>query len=311
MRGPALSRRGLLFAGAALSLVPRAWAQEEGRHTLLVLTADEGERTKAIASTFKKGCDFAVRMSYLIGDEADAGAFIADNIRGQPLSLVFAVGPVALRVATREFAGVPVVFADVPPESAPPPSSTISGVPARLDAADLFARLAQLRPGLADVGILKGAEGGSEYWASVEAAAKAAGLRLTVKEVASADEVHNAFMALTGPTDLVWLPAEAHLWTAGSLARVFHEASIQRFPIVSFARAHADAPNAPAVVAFPAPEAVGDLAAAMARSRLVGEAGPEATGVRAQLVGHVRSMRAAGLVVSAKSTTALDELVGR
>lgn len=302
------SRRGFLAGAAAALLAPRLWAAE--RPVLLVLTSDETERTLTITSRFKKACDFAVRMSYLVGNESDAGAFIADNIRGQPVALVFAIGPAATRVAIREFAGSPVIYAEVPPDAIPTSGPNLHPITTRLDPTLTLERLARLLPGMHDVGLLC-KNSNEPYWPATSDAAKALGLRATVRQIQEPDEVPNAFMALTGPTELIWLQQEPRIWTGGALSRVFHEASIQRFPLVGFSRAHLDAPNPPPVVACGHPEGIGDLASRMARAFVLGEPAPTELGVAPMLIGHARAMRAAGFVVSAKSTEVLDELVGR
>jgi hypothetical protein len=308
MRLTVPSRRGFLAGAAATLFAPRLWATE--RPVILILTSDETERTLTIASRFKKACDFAVRMSYLVGNESDAGAFIADNIRGQPVACVFAVGAAATRVAIREFAASPVIFAEVPPDGAPTSGPNLYPITTRLDPTPTLERLLKLLPGMKEVGLL--CKSSTEtYWPAAAEAAKALGLRATVRQVQEPDEVPNAFMALTGPTELVWLQQEPRIWTGGALSRVFHEATIQRFPLVGFARAHLDSPNPPPVVACGHPEGIGDLASRLARSIVLGEAAPTELGVAPMLIGHARAMRAAGFVVSAKSTEVLDELVGR
>lgn len=308
MRPP--TRRAFLAGTLGALALGRARAQEPERPTILVLTGDEGERTTTIASTFKKTCDYAARMSYLVGNEADAGAFIADNIRGQPLSLVFAIGTLAAKVALREFSSTPVIYADVPPDAPISPGTNAIGVTTRLDPGASLERLLKLLPGMRELGFLSAAPR-DPYWPAASEAAAGLGMRTTLRQIGSPDEVPNAFLALTGPTEMVWLQEEGRIWTGGALSRVFHEATIQRFPLVAFSRTHLDAANPPPLVIYPHPVGVGEVASKMARSLVLGDPMPAIVGVPPLFAGHARAMRAAGLVVSAKSTEALDELVGR
>ncbi|RME22586.1 MAG: hypothetical protein D6798_15435, partial [Deltaproteobacteria bacterium] len=104
MRG--LHRRQLL-QGAAAALVAgllpsRARAAE--RPMVLVITSSSTEATTAMVDAYGEDMGFATRMTYDLGGDESAVAFIADNIRDIELSLVFAIGEVAARAASREFA---------------------------------------------------------------------------------------------------------------------------------------------------------------------------------------------------------------
>lgn len=311
MRTPDLNRRTFLAAAAAALLVPPVRAQDLERPIILVLTGDETSRTAQIATSFKKACDFAVRMSYQIGNEADAGAFIADNIRGQPLSLVFAVGPTALKIAAREFAGTPVVYAEVAEATVAAGRDDIVGVSTRLEPRATVERLKVLHPGMGRIGLLHAATDPDGYWRHAAATADELGVKSQTVAVSSPDEVHNGFKALLSSTDLVWIQQDARLWTGTSLARIFHEAALQKFPICAFSRAHLDAANPPAVVAYGHPDGVATTASAMARNILLKEPPPLYNYIAPMLVGHMRAMRAGGLMVNAKTVAALDEVVGK
>lgn len=310
MRTLQLNRRTFLTLAAASLVVPPLRAQDPERPVILVLTGDESARTAQIAATFKKACDFAVRMSYQIGDEADAGAFIADNIRGQPLSLVFAVGPVALKIAAREFSGTPVVYAEVTETALVAGRPEITGVSTRLEPRATIERLKQIHPGMTRIGLMHAGDR-DPYWVHASATAQDLGVKPFVKVVSAAGEVENAFKSLLSETDLVWLQHEPRLWTGTGLAKVFHEASLQKFPICTFNRAHFEAANPPALVAYGHPDGIAATAAAMARNMLLDEPAPLYNYIAPMIVGNARAMRMAGLMVNAKTSAALDEVVGK
>ncbi|MFZ5477431.1 MAG: ABC transporter substrate-binding protein [Myxococcota bacterium] len=302
-----IERRSFFAGAVAALLAPPIFAQEADRPLILVLTSDTVPRSAQIAATFKKSCDFATRISYQIGDEVDAGAFIADNIRDQGVSLVFAVGPLALKIATREFTGTPIVFSEV--TEIPQTGGTVVGVSTRLDPQGMIERLKKLHPGMTRIGLLHGSAADDPYWVHTTAMAGALGLKPVVRSVTTPEEVENAFKALLSSSDLVWIQQEPRIWTATVLSRVFHEANLQKFPVVSFSRTHLEAANPPAIVAYGHPDGVAQTAAQMARQILLDEPPPLYNYVTPMLVGHMRSMRSVGMTVSAKTAELLDELI--
>lgn len=312
MRTLPLDRRTFLAATLAALVATPARAQDEPeRPVILVLTGDDSPRAQQIAASFKKACDFAVRMSYQIGNEADAGAFIADNIRGQPLSLVFAVGPLALKIAAREFSGTPVVYSEVTDASLVAGRADITGVSTRLEPRAMIERLRLLHPGMLRIGLLRASADQDAYWQHTQATATELGVEPVVRTVSGAMEVDNAFKSLITTTDLIWIQQDTRLWTATALSKCFHEATLQKRAVVSFARSHLDAPNPPAMVAFGHPDGVAATAAAMARNMLLQEPAPLYNYIAPMILGHAKAMRNAALPVNAKTTASLDELVGR
>lgn len=308
MRIPELDRRSFLASALAMAVAPGLAAQE--RPVVLVLTGDDSARTTRIVAAFEKACDFAATMSYQVGDEAAAGAFIADNIRGRPLGLVFAVGNVALKIAARELGGTPVVYAEVGDPSLVGGRADVTGVPTRLEARGVFERLRIVRPGLRRVGFLRAAADQDAWWRRATATAGALGIDTELVDVPGVQEVGAAFESLLSSTELVWIQPDTRLWTGAALSGVFHAARLRRFPVVGFSRAHLDAPEPPAMVAVGHPDSIAAAAAAMARTRLVGAPALVHATVAPMLLGHARGMRDAGLQVIATTTAALDELLG-
>src|SRR5690606_29055042 len=65
------------------------------------------------------------------------------------------------------------------------------------------------------------------------------------------------------------LQRDGRLWTPATLSRVFHDAQLADFPIVTYSVDHLDSPQPPALVAVSDAAGLGEAAAKMARSIIV------------------------------------------
>ncbi|MFT7520545.1 MAG: hypothetical protein ACI9MC_002694 [Kiritimatiellia bacterium] len=148
------------------------------RPTILVLTSQSDQRSDVIATSFKKQVDFAMRFTYDLGAESDSTAFIADNVRGQIISLVFAMGDLALKSSGREFSSTPKVYADVRDLSLALGRSDVRGVDVRTEPRATLDKLTSIIPGAKTVGVIRRSSDNREYCTLVESAAEARGRTL-------------------------------------------------------------------------------------------------------------------------------------
>lgn len=288
----------------AVGVPVSGWASE--RPTILVFTSDSTERSAKIASTFKDEVDFAIRISYDLGAERDAGAFIADNIRGMPVQLVFAVGDVALKAAAREFTGVPVVHAEVADLAPTLGRSDIVGVSARVEPAALLDRLRTLSPGLKSVGTIRASADDDRYWGDLATACTERGLELSEVRVASAADVGNAIRQLVATVDFLVLVEDPQLWSPTALSSTLRHAYEGKLPVASWSRAHLSGPQ-PAAVALVADAAGVGVSAAALAGRLLKQGKVDRKYAAPVVVGHLSALRAAGLKITKKNAEAVDE----
>lgn len=304
-----LTRRVLcaaVVAAAALQALPKV-ARSDDPPLIAVFVSDAAAHTTAILHAFKAEMADATLMICDCSSEADAGAFIADNLRGVSVAAVFAVGDIALRVALREFNQTPVAWADALDNATAALHPHARGVSPRLDAAAVFARLKTLKPDLEAVGVLRSAADTDPYWEAVGSAASAAGLRLVAPPLGSATEVSNALKGLISAVHLTWIQPDPALWTGAVLASVFHEAAISHHPILGFDRAQLSGAQAAPLVAEIDADAMGKGAAALVRRLMAKTAPPELQRFAAPvLVGDLATLRQVGILINKRTAAAVD-----
>lgn len=306
-----LSRRafvGLCGAGLAASALPRR-ALAEDPPLVVIFSNSSSPRSAAVCKGFKAALGEAMLMTCDLSAEADAGAFIADNLAGVSVGAVFAVGDVALRVALREFNQTPVVWADALENAAAAIYPKARGVSPRLDPAAVLTRLRTLKPDLGVLGVLRSSSDLDPYWKTVAEACKAAGVELMSPPVGGGSDVSNAFKSLIAGANLTWLQPDAALWSGSVLASLFHEAAISQHPVMSFDRAQMSAVQGPPLVAETDPASMGAQAAELAGALLSGKPPAELQiFAKPVLVGDMVALRKAGVLVSKKTAAALDVL---
>lgn len=305
-----LSRRELLACTGSLAL----WAALPGRARaadpplIVIFTGDTSARTAAIVRSFKAGVGDAMLMSCYLGAEADAGAFIADNLEGVTVSAVFAVGDLALRVALREFNAAPVVWADALDAAAASIHPRARGVSPRLDPVAVLGRLKTLKPDLSVLGVLRSSADADPYWAAVASACEAAGLQLMSPPIGGSGDVDNAFKSLIAGAGLTWIQPDPNLWSGAVLASVFHEAQLVAHPVLGFQREQLQGAQRPPIVAEADPVAMGAAAAELAGALIGGSPPAEPQRYAAPvLVGNMVALRAAGVLVNKRTAAAVDE----
>jgi len=294
---------GALTLAAGLSGVVRA----EDPPLVVVFTSDRSPRTGALVRALKAGLGEVTLMSCDLSAEADAGAFIADNLRGVEVALVAAVGGLALRVALREFASTPVVWADTLDDAAASLHPKARGISPRLDPAAVLAKLRILKPDLASIGVLRLSGDSDIYWSDLEAASKAAGLSLRSPPLAGPAEVDNAFKQLSSGAGVTWIQPDPQLWTGAVLASLFHEAELAHHPVIGFQRDQLAGAQHPAAILESDPAAMGTLAAELATAALKGALPVEPRRYAPPLlVAQLSALRAAGILVNKKTAAAVD-----
>ena len=305
-----LTRRafvGLCGAGLAAATGPRAWADDPP--LVVIFSSAASTRSAAVCKGFKAGLGEAMVMSCDLSAEADAGAFIADNLAGVSVGAVFAVGDVALRVALREFNQTPVVWADALDNAAASIYPKARGVSPRLDPTAVLSRLKTLKSDLSVLGVLRSTTDVDPYWEVVSAACQAAGVKLMSPPVSGGADVSNAFKSLIAGAQLTWIQPDAGLWSGAVLASLFHEASLSGHPVMSFDREQMAAVQGPPLVAETDPAAMGAQAAELAKALLAGSPPSELQRYAGPvLVGNMVALRKAGVLVNKKTAAALDLL---
>jgi len=301
------TRRHLLQLGlglAAYASLGTALAAE--RPIVLVFMSDTSKRTLAIVDAFKSKLDFATKLTYDLSQEQDAGAFIADQIRGMKIALVFAIGDKAYKAATREFTGIPVLYVDRT-DSSPAPANSHE-VSSQVDPGPFFTRLKALMPELSTLGVIRTPRDKADYINRIESGAKTADLTAELHSVSSTGELANVLGALYRTVDAVWI-RPSPIWTGAALAAAYYEANLQKVPVIGFSRDHFEVPQPPAMIVESSPEGLGTAARARA-SKLLQDSGskvePYASPI---LLGHLASLRATGINLTKKKAALLDELI--
>lgn len=302
-----MTRRALLGGALAASLVPRLARAE--KPVVLILTSDESARTATITDAFKAKIDGTTRISYQLGGETDAAAFLADNIRDLKIDVVFALGDRAFAAAAREFTTTRVVYADVVDTSAAEGRTNVVGLSMRVDPGAVIARARTLIPQLRVLGAVRGGRDREDrWWESLAAACEAQGMRLSTQRASAPGDLPNAMQVLLADAGLIWLLPEPGLWTPSAVSRALMDAQLQKKPVIGFERSWLNAANPAPLVVESSATGLGEAAA-----RPVLEAiGMSGAGELAQfpapwLLGSRVAFRALGINLKKETAAAVDE----
>lgn len=308
MQAQAMSRRTLLFSAAALAAVSRAHASTE-QPLVLILTSDASERTVEISRQFKLGLPDALRMSYLVDGSADAGAYLADMIRGQPLNLVFAVGEAAGSVAVREFAGTPVILGDAG-SIVNEGRADVFPVSTRVDPNEAIRRLNCLKPGLTRLGVIRAATDRDPFWEQLGAAATLHHVELVVRVAPDSSAAESVAREVRLSSDLLWLVSDRRLWSPELVSRVLHDAWIERFPVVCFDPMHLQTTMPAAAVITTSAAGTGEAAASQALALLAPAGGASRLVAPApRVLATLPGMRNGGFSLAPAARAVIDEFV--
>ncbi len=299
-------RRQLLqgtAAALAAALIPRRSIAAD-RPMVLVITSSSTDATTAMVDAYGQDMGSATRMTYDLGGDESAVAFIADNIRDIELALVFAIGDVAARAASREFATIPLVYADAA-DAVPRSRQDTAQVTTLVDPAHALDHLQRIVPTARRLGVIAAAGQGAAYVQQFEVAADAAGVEVTVQQPTNAADLSNALKALLLRSDVIWIQ-DNPLWTGSALASAFTDARQARIPLVSFSTAHFASPTPPPLVMAASPSAIGHAAARASRQLLGMDQEATASLAEPEVWGDRAAMRASGLMLNKKQAAAVD-----
>ena len=301
-----ITRRSVLGGLVVAALLPRLAHAE--RPVVLILLSDASERTTAVSDALKAGLDGVTRITYQLGGELDAAAFLADNIRDLHIDAVFALGDRAYTAAAREFTTTPVVYADVTDTTASAGRDNVFGLAARVDPAALLQRIRTLMPHVRSIGAVRGGRDQEQaWWAALQAACDASGLSLVVQRASAPADLANAMQVLLAGSDLIWLVRDADLWSPAVVARALKDASLAKKPILGFERTWLSAANPAPLVVESSAAGVGTSAAAAILGRVgLAPATSSAIFPTPWLVGSRGAFRALGINLRKETAAAVD-----
>lgn len=293
---------------AGLAMPTLAYAEKP---IVLLLTSDNTPRSTAIVDSFKAAMEGTTRITYSLGAERDAAAFLADNIRGMEVALVFAVGDRAFLAALREFTNTPVVYTDVlDPLPAAGRTNMLGGSP-RVDPAATLQRLKTLFPRLQTVGTIRGTRIVDEFWnKSAEEAAGTLGIRLVDRTVANPAEVATAAKVLLADCGCIWPLPDPIIWAPTVVAHLIHDAMLAKVPVLGLEEAWLQAATPAPLVCVSSTTGIGTAAAARARSVLkLDSAGAASPYAGPWIVGSKATCRAFGVVLTKNTAPAVDQWI--
>ncbi|MCK6525136.1 hypothetical protein L6R49_27335 [Myxococcota bacterium] len=305
-----LTRRTLLLGLGAAALGPRLALAD--RPTVLVLSSDTSARTQTLVDTFKANITGVTRLSYELGGEADAAAFLADNLRELQVSLVFAIGDRAFLAAVREYVNVPVLYTDVNDASAAAGRADAVGLSVRVDPSPALTRLQGLLPRMTTLGAIRGLKDPeAAWWDTLGEACAALQLKLDVRKVNASADVANASAALLAQCGAILVQPDPQLWAPSVASRLLYDASLAKVPVIAFDRSWLRAANPAPFVLESSAKGLGEVAAREAMRLLsLGEGGAAgASFPEPWLVGSKAALRALTIPLKKESAALVDEWI--
>lgn len=304
-----IHRRALLKGVGALLIAGASRTAHAAKPIVLILTSDASARTNAIVEAFKAAAEAVTRVSYELGPEADAAAFLADNIRDMTVAAVFAVGDKAFSAAAREFASTPVLFTDVQDTSLISGRDNLFSISTRVDPAAALEALKKLLPRMYAVGSIRGTRDTDDaWWAALEQAAAALKLQLKVQRAGNSSDVQNGMSALLAACQAVWIQPDPGLWTAAQLSSSLNMAQLARVPVIGFDRTHLTAANPAPFLFESGGPGLGQAAAARCLSLLkLGGGAVTAAWPTPWLVGSRSACRSVGVLLNKDNAALVNE----
>ena len=303
------ARRTFLFGLGALALRP-ALARAD-RATVLVLSSDTSVRTQTLVETFKSNITGVTRLSYELGAEADAAAFLADNLRELSVSLVFAIGDRAFLAAVREYVNVPVLYTDVNDSSAASGRDDAIGLSVRVDPLAALTRVQGLLPRMTTLGAIRGLKDPETlWWEKLGEGCEALKLKLDVRTVNASADVANASAALLAQSGGLIVQPDPQLWAPSVASRLLYDASLAKVPIISFDRSWLRAANPAPFVLESSAKGLGEVAAQEAMRLLALSEGVAARSYpEPWLVGSKAALRTLTIPLKKESAALVDEWI--
>ena len=304
-----LGRRTFLAGLGALALRP-AFARAD-RPTVLVLSSDTSARTQTLVESFKDNVTDVTRLSYELGAEADAAAFLADNLRDLAVSLVFAIGDRAFLAAAREYVNVPMLYTDVSDTSAVAGRADAKGLSVRVDPLAAITRLQGLLPRMTTLGAIRGVRDPETlWWDQLSERCEALKLKLDVRKVNASADVANASAALLAQCGGVLVQPDPQLWAPSVASRLLYDASLAKVPVIAFDRSWLRAANPAPFVLESSAKGLGEAAAQEAmRLFSLTEAGPARSFPDPWVVGSKAALRALAIPLKKESAALVEEWI--
>ncbi|MBK7759134.1 MAG: hypothetical protein IPI35_22620 [Deltaproteobacteria bacterium] len=304
-----LGRRTFLFGLGALALRPSLARAD--RPTVLVLSSDTSARTQTLVESFKANVTDVTRLSYELGAEEDAAAFLADNLRELQVSLVFAIGDRAFLAAAREYVNVPMLYTDVTDTSAVSGREDAVGLSVRVDPQAALTRLVGLLPRMTTLGAIRGLKDPETlWWDKLKESCETLKLKLDVRQVNASADVANASAALLAQCGGVLVQPDPQLWAPSVASRLLYDASLAKVPVIAFDRSWLRAANPAPFVLESSAKGLGAAAAQEAMRRLsLSDAGEARTFPEPWLVGSKAALRALTIPLKKESAALVEEWI--
>jgi ABC-type uncharacterized transport system substrate-binding protein len=248
---------------AALFLAARAWAGE----AVLVLSADSPD-AQAITAAFKKTFPTAVIKNLEGNDQKQRQ--VGEELKAKPPAVAVVVGDLAGQMAKWYLEGVPVVYCGVP-KAAKISLTTAPGVGIYFepDPLEQLKSIRELFPDKTKIAVLYNPQSVKLAKPELEAAAKTAGVTLSLVAVDSIKTMPDQIKSTLPNCQLVWVFTDPDVFSPHSLQYLVLQSIALKVPIfcgnLELARGGATA------ALVPDPRDVGEKAAAEAKTVIDGQ----------------------------------------
>ncbi|MFB3059811.1 MAG: ABC transporter substrate-binding protein [Candidatus Binatia bacterium] len=207
------------------------WAYE----IVIFTSADIPAYHKAMQD-FKAGLPSATRLTeYNLGGNIPQGREQAKQIRASGPDLVLAVGLKAALIAKVEIVDPPVIFCMVlNPGQYGLPARNMTGILMEVPSARQLASMRTVVPKLSRIGLLYDKAHTEAFVKDAQTQAKAIGLTLVTRPVASHEEVPQALRELLPRVDVLWLLRDPTVVNPESLQFIMRTALDHNTPVFGF-----------------------------------------------------------------------------
>jgi len=172
--------------------------------------------------------------------EVDPGAADLEEKLSQA-AVVLAVGRKALSMAREHALGKPVVFCMVLGVSEGDLAQNVTGVPLESDPRAVLQRIQAVLPHAKRVGFIYQSRESALLLAKANQAAGALGISLVARPVTGGGGGRDAFEAIAGSVDALWLPPDPKLFSGELAGYLLSSASERRLPLFGFLQSFTEA----------------------------------------------------------------------
>lgn len=200
---------------------------------IVVLQGTNSDVQRDLLEGFKRRIEQGGRRVDLDVLQGDVdGASEARLAREHPADLVVALGSRALAQATRGWKGTPAIGTLVARESAIPEGSSATAVVLEFPFDVEFEVMHRIVPKAKRIGVLYGSEDNARLIAQAREAARAQGLELIARRVASPAELPAALATIAGDADVLWGIPDDVVLTAETAKAVLLFSLRNRLPFI-------------------------------------------------------------------------------